>query len=109
MQPLSPRREAMVHVQQWAVLGSVQLGFGTPRHEGKAMKSPRTTAMREWIVRIWLRPYVTKADEIPTRTWLALMNGEWIVTQDGTAILLRKGREWVQAFKDGTKSIGCKP
>jgi len=71
------------------------------------MKSPRTTLMREWLIRLMLRPYATKASEIPARTLLALTRGMWIMTTwNGNAVPLCRGSEWVQAFKDGTKSIG---
>jgi hypothetical protein len=43
------------------------------------MKSPRTTLMREWLVRICLRARVTRAEEIPARTLAALVAGDWLM------------------------------
>jgi hypothetical protein len=67
--------------------------------------------MREWLVRICLRARVTRAEEIPARTLAALVAGDWLMVMGHdprTAHVLSRGREWVQAFKDGEKSIGGK-
>jgi hypothetical protein len=75
------------------------------------MKSPRTTLMREWLIRLVLRP-LTGPSDVPSRTLHALVSGGWAMTVDWElagrpeVIPLRQGRAWVQAFKDGEKSIG---
>jgi hypothetical protein len=76
----------------------------------QAMKSPRTVAMREWLIRLHLRSHRTPASEVPPRTLTALTRGRWVMTDHlGWVVPLVDGSEWVQAFKDGTKSIRCKP